>query len=378
MSGRRPACRSPVAVLVATLVVTGLLAGACGCGRESGHGVVSSQPAGTQAIGPLTALTVADHRIPALASLLAPGDRVIVRQRISFTVGDHTVTALQHGRPVDVLVTCSDEYPPDLARDGLLQPLDTQRLPGLNAIAPAMRALPGSTLDGRLYAVPLEAEVIGIVYDPRAWTRPPVSFRAFFSRSATGRVAMIDSPVLSLQIGALALGYREPAALNDAQLLRVTVLYEKRRDNFSVFWRRRSGLLRAFRSGEVTLAAATENDALWLGEHGIPVRFTPGAEGGLLWACLAGIPASAPRPGVAYAFLRSALSPAGGAAKADRYLAASFNGDSRNAPGALPPEVALRTTTDAQCAVTAVRPADVAAWLIAWTKAKQPGRPGCG
>ena len=369
MSGRRSAWCSPVAALVTALVVAGLLAGACGSGRESGHGVVPSHPAGTQAIGPLTVLTLADHRVPALASLLAPGDRVVVRQRISFTDGDHAVAALQHGGRVDVLVTCSDEYPSDLAHDGLLQPLDTQRLPGLNAIVPAMRALPGTMLDGRFYAVPLEAGVVGIVYDPRAWTRPPVSLRAFFSGGATGRVAMIDSPVLGLQIGALALGYREPAALNDAQLRRVTLLYEKRRDNFSVFWWRRSDLLRAFRSGDVTLAAATESDALWLGEHGIPVRFTPGAEGGLLWACLAGIPASAPDPGAAYAFLRSALSP-GWDVEADRYHAASLNGNSLTAPGALSSEVALPTTTDAQRAVTVVRPADTAAWLIAWTKAK--------
>jgi hypothetical protein len=82
-----------VAVLVATLVVAGLLAGACGSGRESGRGVVASRPAGTQAIGPLTVLTLADHRVPALASLLAPADRVVVRQRIPFTDGDDAVTA---------------------------------------------------------------------------------------------------------------------------------------------------------------------------------------------------------------------------------------------------------------------------------------------
>ncbi len=297
-------------------------------------------------------LTVADHRLPALASLLAPGDRVVMRQRNAITDGDRVVTALRHGGPVDVLVMCSDEYPTTLARDGLLQPLDTRRLPSLNAIAPALRALPGTTLDGRLYAVPLEAEVVGIVYDSRAWTRRPISFRAFFSRGATGRVAMIDSPVLGLQVGALALGYREPAALNRAQLRRVALLYQKRRGNFSVFWRRRSGLLRAFRSDGVTLAAATQSDALWLREHGIPVRFTSGAEGGLVWACLAGIPASAPRSGAAYTLLRSALSP---------------------------PEIALLTTTEAtNRAVTAVRPAHAGAWLTAWTKAKRPGRPGCG
>jgi len=339
--------------------------------------VVASRPAGTQAVS-LTVLTIADDCVPTLASLVGRADKVVVRQRISFRDGDDALTALRRGRRVDVLVTCSDEYPPDLARDGLLRPLDTQRLPGLDAIVPALRALPGTTVNGRVYAAPLEAGVVGIVYDPRAVTRPPVSLRAFFSGSATGRVAMIDSPVLGLQIGALALGYREPAALNDAQLLRVTALYQKRRDNFSVFWRRRSGLLRAFRSGEVTLAAATESDALWLREHGIAVAFTSGAEGGLLWACLAGIPTSAPHLGAAYAFLRAALSPAAWAAKANRYLAASLNGDWLTAPGALPPEVALLTTTDAQRAVTVVRPADEAAWLIAWTKAKQPRRPGCG
>ena len=378
MSGRRSACRSPVAVLAAVLVVAGLLAGACGGNGDSANGVVSPRPAATQTIGPLTVLALADDRVPALASLLAPVDKVVVRQRISFTDGDDAVATLQHGRRVDVLVTCSDEYPPDLARTGLLQPLDTRRLPGLNAIVPAMRALPGTTVDGRLYAVPLEAGVVGIVYDPRDVTRPPASFRAFFSRSTTHGVAMIDSPVLGLQIGALALGFREPAAMNDAQLLRVAVLYEKRREDFGVFWRRRSGLLRAFRSGTVSLAAATESDALWLRKHGVPVRFVPGAEGGLLWACLAGIPTGAPHPDAAYAFLDAALSSQAQAAKADRYPQAGLNVGSLTATGGLPPEVALLTTTAAQRSVTVVRPADYPAWLIAWTKAKQPRRPGCG
>jgi len=351
MSARGSPTRSTVAMLVAT-VIAGLLAGACGSGRDGGQGVAPSRPAATQTIGPLTALTLADQRVPALASLLAPAITVVVQRRISFADGDGAVTALQRGRRADVLVTCSDEYPADLARAGLLQPLDTQRLPGLLRVVPAMRSLPGTTVDGRVYAVPLEAGVVGIVYDHTAVKRPPASFRALFSRSATGQVAMIDSPALGLQIGALALGYRAPAALNEVQLLQVTVLYENRRGNFGVFWRRRPGLLRAFRSGKVTLAAATESDATWLRAHGVPVRFIRGAEGGLLWACLAGIPANAPHPDAAYAFLAAALSPAA--------------------------QGALSTTAAAHDAVVALQPEDSAAWLIAWTKAKEPLRPGGG
>jgi spermidine/putrescine-binding protein len=251
-------------------------------------------------------------------------------------------------------------------------------LPGLNAIVPAMRALPGTTVDGRLYAVPLEAGVVGIVYDPRVVTRPPVSFRAFFSPSATGRVAMIDSPVLGLQIGALALGYREPAALDDAPLLRVTGLYEKRRDDFRIFWRRRSGLLRAFRSGGTSRwpppRRATPCGFVSTGSRCGSSPAPKAGSCGLAWR---GSPQAHP-PDAAYAFLASALSPAAQAAKAGRYHAASLNGGSLTAPGALPPEVALLTTTAAQRAVTVVRPADYAAWLIAWTKAKQPRRPGGG
>jgi spermidine/putrescine-binding protein len=378
MNGSRPVCRSAVAMLVVTIMGAGLLSGACGSSSGSTHRTLASRPAGGLVVGPMTVLTLANYRIPTLASLLAPADRALVVDRISFADGDEAVAALKGGRRADILITSSDEYPPDMARAGLLQPLDRQRLPDLDAVVSTMRALPGTVMNGRLYAVPLEAGLVGIVFDPRAVTPPPVSFRAFFARGSVGKVAMIDSPVLGLEVGALALGYREPAALRDAQLLRVTALYETRRDNFRVFWQQRPDLLRAFRSGKVALAAATESDALWLRDHGLPVQFVPGAEGGLLWACLAGIPASAPDPDAAYAFLNSALSPAARAVKSGRYHAATLSDGLLAAMGGTPPEVTLVTTNAAQGAVTVVTPTDYAAWLVAWTKVKQPRQPGCG
>ena len=155
---------------------------------------------------------------------------------------------------------------------------------------------------------------------------------------------MIDSPVLGLETGALALGYRRPAEIDDQGLLRVKVLYEKHRRNFRLFWRRLPVLLRAFRTGRVAVAVARPSDADWLSLHGLHVRFLPGREGGLLWSVFAGIPTDAGHPEAAYAYLRAVLAHDG---------------------------------TGGRAAAAVVGPRDHAAWFVAWDEVKR-APPGGG
>ena len=347
MAGRRSVLHASVVLLAALVVATGPVAGGCAAGTGGAPSASPTPVAGTPARSRLTVLTLAGHRLPSPRPQLTQFGPAFSLERLAIADGDDAAAALRgsRARRADLVVLSSDEWPAVLARSGLVRPLDGERLPGLDAATSAFMATPGAGWRGRFYAVPIGSQLLGIVYDPRSSSPPPASFRALFSRRMTGRVAMTDSPVLGLEIAALALGIRAPTGLDEDQLRQVKILYERRRANFRVFWRRPQTLLHAFRSGTVDVAVATQGNARWLRRHGLRVRFVPGAEGGLLRTDLASIPTGAPSPETAYAFLRMVLSP------------------NPALHGAGTPRV--------------VRPPDYPAWLIAWSAVKQ-APPGGG
>ena len=80
--------------------------------------------------------------------------------------GEDILVDLGAGRRADVVEVCSNESAERLARQGLLQPLDTSRIPQWDRLYPVLKDLPGVVVDGEVYMVPVTAAVTGILYDP--------------------------------------------------------------------------------------------------------------------------------------------------------------------------------------------------------------------
>ncbi len=205
---------------------------------------------------------------------------------------------------------CSNEAAERLARQGLLQPLDTSRIAQWDRLYPVLKDLPGVVVDGKVYMVPLTASVTGIVYDPAATTRPPDSFGDLFSARYKGRLGFADDASLAFQIAALDLGLPDPEALTAEQALAAKVHLRHYEEHYRSFWHDLDNLASAFRSGHVTIAVGDRRTALELERRGASVAFTLAAEGQPLAACGLAITAQARDLEAAYALIDHCLRPA--------------------------------------------------------------------
>jgi spermidine/putrescine-binding protein len=131
------------------------------------------------------------------------------------------VAKLRAGFKADVLHVCVEETP-RMVRLGLLQPIDTSRITGWDKVIPSVRALGGVVLDGKVYMVPTTGGTGGVLYNPQAVPGGVTSWKALFEDPALkGKITMEDTPATGIPIAALALGYKDPFHLTDADLQKV-------------------------------------------------------------------------------------------------------------------------------------------------------------
>jgi spermidine/putrescine transport system substrate-binding protein len=226
-----------------------------------------------------------------------------------YASGEDMLVDLAAGRRADVVEVCSNESAERLARQGLLQPLDTSRIAQWDRLYPVLKDLPGVVVDGKVYMVPLTAAVTGILYDPAVASTPPDSFGDLFARRYKGHLGFADDAALAFQIAALDLGLPDAAALSAEQALQAEIYLKHYKKNYRSFWHDLDNLARAFRGGRVTVAVGDRRDALELQRRGAPVAFALAAEGQPLVACGLAITTQARDLDAAYALIDYLLRP---------------------------------------------------------------------
>ena len=289
-----------------------------------------------------------------------------------YASGEDVLVDLRAGRRADVVEVCSNESAERLARQGLLQPLDTSRIRQWDRLYPVLKDLPGVVVDGKVYMVPLTASVSGIMYDPAAAPPPPDSFADLFSPRYKGHLGFADDAALAFQIAALDLGLPDPSALSAEQATEAEIHLKHYKKNYRSFWYDLDNLASAFRGGRVTIAVGDRRAALELQKRGAPVAFTLAAEGQPLAACGLAITTQARDLDAAYALIDSFLQPATQAALATATGDLVANRDARALVG--PAErvrLGLADLAHLKGPVARVPELEHVDWIQAWYEVKK-------
>ncbi len=179
-------------IALCTLVFAGALAVLAGCG---GTALPKSTPQASASSATDAELVLfARPRLIAAAGFDEPDRRPppFAMKVRPYAFGEDILVDLNAGRRADIVEVCSNETAERLARQGLLQPLDTSRIAQWDRLYPVLKDLPGVIVDGKVYMVPLTASVTGIVYDPAETAHPPDSFGDLFSARYKGRLGFAD------------------------------------------------------------------------------------------------------------------------------------------------------------------------------------------
>ena len=264
---------------------------------------------------------------------------------------DEAFAKMQAGFHPDLAHPCMDKLPRWRAA-GLLQPIDTSRIPEWNHLFPVIRGLPGVMADGKVWMLPWDWANTSITYRTDLVSGTPDSWALLWDPRYTQRVAMIDAIHDSWIVGAL-LAHVTPFHETDADVATVAAMLRQQLPLVRLYTTDMTTVEQSLASGELVAAMTWNSTYVSLKRQGVPVAFLHPKEKMLTWACGLVLMKDAKNIDAAYDFLNAMASPESGVALMREYGYGTANQTAFNsvpaaerAAMAMPenPETALRDT----------------------------------
>jgi spermidine/putrescine transport system substrate-binding protein len=255
----------------------------------------------------------------------------------------------------------------------LAMPLDLSKLPN-SASQTAMFKGTAIQRGGKTYGVPFFGGYDSVIYNRKKIPendKLTQSWNLLFSDKYAGRVAVRDDAHQTITAAALALGHKNPADMNKADLDEVAKFLISKKKNFRTMWTQFGEAVNMMSSGEVDAMYGWIPMRAALQKKGVDVTNNWPTEGLLFWSQCGIIPKNAPNPNEAHAVLNAMCGAEYGTAltRESEYLvansaaAASFSAADRRRYGYDVPERGLRL-------VPLGWPKIMDSWIQAWSRIK--------
>jgi spermidine/putrescine transport system substrate-binding protein len=236
------------------------------------------------------------------------------------------------------IVTPYMGYVPLLAKAGLIDPIDTSKVPNLQQVLPLFREDKNINVDGQLYAVPFTWGSGPMMYDPATYPTPPASWKDLLKPEFAGKVGMMDDPLGNMMLGAIIATDADVATrLTKPQLEAVVdLLIEMKKQSrvVAVSW---GDLADALSRGDVTATyAGWETIKKFCADKGKTIEYTYPSEGTYAWLDNYCVAKDAPHPDEAHLLCDRIISVPAQKHIAETAIQAIVNAD---AIAQLPPDI---------------------------------------
>lgn len=272
-------------------------------------GVACSKGSGTSQTGSVNLFTLQNSLLPEVIKPFTDANPDLKLQASTFTTQDEAVAKLQAGFKADVVYACLTDTQ-RLVTGGLVQPIDTSRLTAWDTLLPYFKDSAQIRVDNKVYMVPAFGGTTGLLYNPDKVPGGVTSFRQLLEDPALkGKVAIEDNPKYGIAMGALALGFKDPYDLTDADLAQVKQWYIEHKSQIRAFYSDESEFFDLYQSGDVVAGFGYKGYDVGLAKQGASIMFAPASEGALTWTCGYSIGANATNLDGAYSLLDRFLAP---------------------------------------------------------------------
>ena len=272
-------------------------------------GVACSKDSGSGQQGSLVFLTFESALLPEVITPFTDANPDLKLQATTFTSQDEAIAKLQGGFQADVVYACLTDTQ-RLVSDALVQPIDTTKLTAWNTLFPYYKDSSQIRVAGKVYMVPAFGGTTGLIYNPDKVPGGVDSFAQLLEDPALkGKVAIEDNPKYGIAMAALALGFKDPYDLTDADLEQVKQWYAERRSQIRAFYSDESDFFDLYQRGDVVAGFGYKGYDVGLAKQGATVTFAPASEGALTWTCGYVLGANAQNVDAAYALLNWFLTP---------------------------------------------------------------------
>ncbi len=172
---------------------------------------------------------------------------------------------------------------------GLLEPIDTSRVPEWGNILPGIMSMKNllTSEDGKAWMVPFEWGNTGLIYrTDKLKPEEVASLKVFADPKYKGRVSIGDSVDDAYALASLVAGVRDWATMNDEQFAAASQFLRDVHKNVRLYWTDNTELTQAMASGEVDLAWGWNEMVTTLKSENQPVEMNKStAEGISTWVC---------------------------------------------------------------------------------------------
>jgi spermidine/putrescine transport system substrate-binding protein len=190
---------------------------------------------------------------------------------------------------------------------GLLQPIDTSKIPHFADLTPSLRDSDRFVKDGKHYAVSWVWGVTSVAFSTDKFPETPQSLEALWDPANAGKVGWRDDAVEAVQFGALATG-QDMNAPTDMEKIKQKL--EALKPQIKTFWSSEDEWNKYFAAGDYAIATYWSGSAARSKKaFKLPVGFVVPKEGAIGWFDGLAVPVNAPNPDGAYAFIDYMVSP---------------------------------------------------------------------
>jgi spermidine/putrescine transport system substrate-binding protein len=239
----------------------------------------------TPTIQKLTALVWEDYTVPEVMNPFREKYPNIIVENSIFANQPEMLAKLVGGFKADVVTPCID-FLPRLIDQGLLQPIDYNKLDNWKNLFQSLRQYPEIWRGDKLYMVPESFGVeAGITYRTDK-VDPIKNWKDIFDPKYAKRVIIINDPRLGIVIGAWALGYTDVWNLKSEDLQRIKQFYLENKASILKFYTSDIEARGLLASGDAwILAGSGPAQAYWLRSQGIDAKFVLPDGIGIGWLC---------------------------------------------------------------------------------------------
>jgi spermidine/putrescine transport system substrate-binding protein len=192
------------------------------------------------------------------------------------------------------------------ANEGLIQPVDTSKIPNYADLYPEMKTSPHMNINGKSLAVAWVWGGTSVTYDTEVFNMPPTSLEVLWDPVHANRVCWRDDPEDSVRFAAMALG-QDPD--NPSDMDAIAGKLRALKPQIKAFWKSGDEWLKLVAAKECDLSTVwtntTEAAAV---QEGLPVSFIVAEEGAIAFRDGMAIASSAPNEEAAYAFINYMIS----------------------------------------------------------------------
>ena len=225
----------------------------------------------------------------------------------TYTTNEQLIDSLDAGVSYDLIVP-SDYTVTKLSKEGKIQLIQRELITNYDLIDLRLREMEYDV--GNMYSIPYFWGAIGLMYDTRHVTNPPLSWSAIFDTTEIVRmrysISMLDDPRMTLGISLISLGY-DPNTTNEQEIAEATNQLIQLAPYLNAL--QSDGLEEQFKSENINLAVNWSGNSAYVANRNSNVRFSMPAEGSIFFVDNLSIPANAKNPDIAHEFINYLLDP---------------------------------------------------------------------